>query len=172
MFIHKIKQSKNPKKVYTNYKYLYKTRHLYSILNNINSCYIFFYTSFSKQKEIELKNLLQKENLKFIKLKKNLLQNEFNNSKFNFINNLLKNNIMLVYNTNSPEINNVLISDIVNLKIFNLFGIWSNQKFLRPSEIKQLSTLNQKNLNLELLSLNNFTKNYFFKTLSKRKVYA
>ena len=53
MFIHKIKQSKNPKKVYTNYKYLYKTRHLYSILNNINSCYIFFYTSFSKQKEIE-----------------------------------------------------------------------------------------------------------------------
>ena len=123
MFIHKIKQSKNPKKVYTNYKYLYKTRHLYSILNNINSCYIFFYTSFSKQKEIELKTLLQKENLKFIKLKKNLLQNEFNNSKFNFINNLLKNNIMLVYNTNSPEINNVLISDIVNLKIFNLFGI-------------------------------------------------
>lgn len=172
MFIHKIKQSKFPKKFYTNYKYLYKTRHLYSILNDLNICYIFFFTSFSKQKEIELKTILQKDNLKFIKLKKNLLQNEFENSNLNFINNLLKNNIMLVYNTKSPEINNVLINDIVNLKIFNLFGIWSNQKFFRPSEIKQLTTLNKKNLNLENIFLNNFTKNSFFKTLSKKKIYA
>jgi hypothetical protein len=123
MFIHKIKQSKFPKKIYTNYKYIYKTRHLYTTLNNINSCYIFFFTSFSKQKEIELKLILQKEDFNFIKLKKNLLQNEFLQTSFNFINNLLKNNIMLIYNTTSPEINNVLINQILNLKSFNLFGV-------------------------------------------------
>jgi len=66
----------------------------------------------------------------------------------------------------------VLINQILNLKSFNLFGVWSNKKFFRPSEIKKLSNLNNINLKIETVILNSYTQNYFFKTLSQKKIYA
>ena len=125
MFIHKLKQSKIAKKIYTNYKYVYKTKQLSSLLNKTTPSYFFFYTRYSKQKEIELKSILNLKGYSFLKIKKKLLQQNFNQNNLKFLSNLLENNILLIYSIKElpSEINNVLIKQISDLKTFFFCGL-------------------------------------------------
>ena len=82
------------------------------------------------------------------------------------------------YNTSKLDLyksDEILNNSLHNLKA-NLTTIYTTiltrQILQHLTQLSNLSTLNQKNLNLEFISLNNFTKNFFFKTLSKKKFYA
>ena len=173
MFIHKLKQTKIAKKFYTNYKYIYKTKQLYNLLNNDNPFYFFFFTIHSKQKEMDLQTILKPKGYSFLKIKKKLLQQNFNKNELTFLSNLLENNILIIYSTNtiSSEINNVLLKQIGDLKNFFFCGIWKNKKFFRPSEIQKLTFLNKKQLSISYNHLSLNTTKILKKKLLKKISY-
>jgi hypothetical protein len=83
--------SKNYKQCKINYQYINLKNHL---LNN--NLLIFFYDFISESNSKNLNNYLITNKLKSFKLKKNIFLNLFNNVKYNSLQNILKNNILLI----------------------------------------------------------------------------
>ena len=74
---------------------------------------------------MDLQTILKPKGYSFLKIKKKLLQQNFNKNELTFLSNLLENNILIIYSTNiiSSEINNVLLKQIGDLKSFFFCGI-------------------------------------------------
>lgn len=126
MFIHKFIENKIAKKNHKNLKYIYNTNLIKNFFKNQNFLLFFFFTNISKKNEIELQTYLKKENLKFLKIKKNLLlKDQIISTNFYFLNNLLKNNVMIIYNKDNTNFNyNVLKTLLKNsIKEIQFLGI-------------------------------------------------
>jgi hypothetical protein len=126
MFIHKFIENKIAKKNHKNLKYIYNTTIIKNFFKNQKFFFLFYFTNISKKNEIELQIYLKKENLKFLKIKKNLLiKDKIISTNFYFLNYLLKNNIMIIYHKENKNFDyNILKTLLKNsIKEIQFLGI-------------------------------------------------
>jgi ribosomal protein L10 len=104
------------------FKLIYKFNILKDCLKNNNFILFFYYDFLNSQTRMQLKKQLKNNDLKLIILKKNSLFNYLSNSKFKFINNLLKDNIIIIYNKNNEIIDQITIKKLLTVNNIKLVG--------------------------------------------------
>lgn len=118
MFIHKFIENKIAKKTHKNLKYVYNINLIKNFFNKQHFLLFFFFTNIPKKNEIEIQTLLKNNNLKFFKIKKNLLINLVkDNNNFYFLHNLLKNNVMIIFNKNNDLFNYQMLQNLLKTSI-------------------------------------------------------
>lgn len=138
----KINSIKNIKlRNYKNYKIIYK----YNLIKNYiheKKFILFFYTNILNSNEnASIKKLMKENNLNFNIITKNSLLKYLSNNNLKYLNNIMNNNIMVVYNENNEIIDSKIIKLLLNENKLTLVGGLWNKKFYRAFEIKKLSSL-------------------------------
>jgi hypothetical protein len=156
------------KKNFTNLKYLYKISVLASLCQNKAFVLIFYYDFLDIEVMQKIQHFLQMKNYKSLKLKKNLLRNFVNNgSNVNLFANLLKNNILLIYNKdNTTSFCKSTFYNFSTIKNIHFLGMFQNNIFLRPSEVKIIMQNTSYNSGLKTYSLSNHAQRLLKQTLS------
>lgn len=144
MFSNKWNQIKISNRNQKNLKFNYNLNLLKKSLKNNQFTLFFYYDSWSAEINNSLKEILVSENLQYSRIKKNIL----NNSEYNFLKDLVKNNVIVITSNNNTEFTNKYLTKLNNIKNIHFIGIFLNKNFLRPFEIKKINTLNIKNLNI------------------------
>ena len=141
-----------PLRKHKHYKIMFKFNMIKDCLKN-NSFILFFYYDFLNSKN---RNLLKKQikdnNLKIMILKKNSIFNYLSKNEFKFLNNILNDNIILVFNQDGTIIDQKIIQKLNKNNNLNMIGCLWNKKFYRPTQIKKYSKLNN-NIKLSLILL-------------------
>lgn len=147
MFQNKIEKLVNLAKVFKNKKLIFKKSTIknFFFINNFILFYLYDIMSISQQNLIQKK--LLDNNLKFYKLKKNILKNFIYENNLNFFNNLLENNVGIIsdFKKENLTFNYTLFIKELVFKELHFVGIWLNKQFLRPWELKKYSTISQIN---------------------------
>lgn len=141
------------------FKLIYKFNILKKCLQTNNFILFFYYDFLNSQTRLELKKQLKNNNLKLIILKKNSMFNYLSNSKFKFINNLLKDNIILIYDKNNNIIDQQIIKNLLKMQNLKLVGCLWDKKYYRPTKINKYSKLTDNvKLNFVLILKNQLDK--------------
>lgn len=155
MFSNKWNQVKISNRNQKTLKFNYKLNLLKRCLNNNQFTLFYYYDSWSTEINTSLKEILVSENLEYSRIKKNIL----NNSEYQFLKDLVKNNVIIITSKNNSEFVNKYLTKLNTIKNIHFIGIFLNKTFLRPFEIKKIVNLNSKSLNIatsKTLKLNLF----------------
>ena len=119
----KINSIKNIKlRNYKNYKIIYK----YNLIKNYiheKKFILFFYTNILNSAEnASIKKLMKENNLNFNIITKNSLLKYLSNNNLKYLNNIMNNNIMVVYNENNEIIDSKIIKLLLNENKLTLVG--------------------------------------------------
>lgn len=125
-------------------KFNYKLNLLKKNLNNNQFTLFYYYDSWSAEINTSLKEVLVSENLQYSRIKKNIL----NNSEYQFLKDLVKNNVIIITSNTNSEFLNKYLTKLNNIKNIHFIGIFFKKTFLRPFEIKKIVNLNTKSLNV------------------------
>lgn len=142
-------------KSFTKLKYFYKVSLINQIFKTNGTILVYYYDFLDAEALKNLNQSLIEEKYKSIRLKKNLLIAFAEHRHLNFLINLLKNNILLIYSQNNQDLNKSIIMKLNKIKNIHFLGGFFNKKFLRPSEIQKL-------LNLTISQINR-TTSFLFK---------
>lgn len=173
MFINKFNYQEIPYRNYKSLKFLYQSFVLKTCFLKNKYILFFYYDIMSIEKQNLLKKSLIQENLKYYKIKRNIFKKYLNNSEINIFNNLIINNILIIYNflDLESEFNYLNLLKILTFKDLHFLGIWFNNQFLRPSELKKwfvLYKINPIKKTIQLLKLNIFQiKKYLILKINK-----
>ncbi len=168
MFLNKFNQSKLTDKNIRTAKYIYDSNLIIKSLKK-KFVLIYYYDFISKEQESQLKTILNENNLKLIKVKKNLLILYFRRLKLRFMLNIIQNNTFLIINKNNDPLKRKVFSELNSIKNMHLLGSWLNYKFLRPSQVKKLSTISKKSINVRTIKILSLNKNYIQKSIIFKK---
>lgn len=154
-------------------KMFYKSTLINSFLLEKSFVLFYFYEFLSKEDIALIKIFLNNEQLKGMQIKKNILKNVdyFKTFDKNFLNNLIKNNVLLITPLQNQKIFDYkIIQKFQSNKKFHFLGGFFNKKFYRPSEIKKLNTINSKQISKTLVKTLQFNQNLLKNTLLLKKV--
>lgn len=138
---------KNTEITLRNYK-LWKTLYNYNLLKNLlfkNNLFFFFYDFINPADNAALNLIIKNQNLKITKIKKKTALVLLSDEKYNSLNNLLANNVLII---TSKDINTDIVLNkevftaLSTIKSIHLTGVWLNNKIYRPSEYTTLLNLN------------------------------
>lgn len=107
---------------YKYYKIIYKYNLIKNCLKEANFILFFFYNFLNPKQRINLQKKIEKNNLKILIIKKKSNLNFLKNQKFKFINNILNNNVFIIYNKNKKNIDKNIIKDLLKIKEIKLAG--------------------------------------------------
>ena len=138
---------KNTEITLRNYK-LWKTLYNYNLLKNLllkNNLFFFFYDFINPADNAALNLIIKNQNLKITKIKKKTALVLLSDEKYNSLNNLLANNVLLITAKDKDSniiLNKEVFSALSSIKSIHLTAVWLNNKIYRPSEYTTLLTLN------------------------------
>lgn len=108
---------------YKTFKILYKHSLFKNYLLN-NTVLFFYYDIFTSENEFNIKKITQKYDLTLIKIKKNLMLNNFSNIKYSQIKNILTNNSLIITsNDKKIFLQKNFLNSILEIKNINCIGI-------------------------------------------------
>ena len=93
-------------------KFNYKLNLLKKNLNNNQFTLFYYYDSWSAEINTFLKEVLVSENLQYSRIKKNIL----NNSEYQFLKDLVKNNVIIITSNTNSEFLNKYLTKLNNIK--------------------------------------------------------
>ena len=153
-------------------KMSYKSTLINSFLTEKSFILFYFYEFLSKEDLGLVKSFLNNEQLKGMQIKKNILKNVifFKTFDKNFLNNLIKNNVLLITSLdNQKKFDYKIVQKFQSNKKFHFLGGFLNKNFYRPSEIKNLSSINSKQISKTLINTLRFNQILLKNTLLLKK---
>lgn len=169
MFLYKQSQIKFTRRNFKNLKFKYIYQKISNLFQNQNFIMLFYLNFFTKESEIELKNILKDHNLQTFWIKKNIFDSYNKFEKYSIFQNLMKNNTLIIYSKSNEIFNSSFYNILLPVKQITFFGIWMNKSFLRPSEYNFFEKNCIKNLQKNLISTFFLTKYFLKNTLSLKK---
>ena len=150
----KIKNLKS--REYKYYKILYKYNIIKECLENQNFILFFYYDFLNPQQRNNLKKKLESQNLKTLIVKKNSNLKFLSNLKFKYLNNLLNNNTLIIFNKNNDIIEKKILLKLIKDSNIKLIGCLWNKKLIRPSIIQKYCSIEE---NVKINTLINLKAN-------------
>lgn len=155
-------------------KNFYKKKVLTTFLLKNSLKLFFLYELMSKTDLNKLKNLLNKESLKSFQIKKNLLLKDpfLQSCEKNFLNNIIKNNVILITsekNVMLKDFDYKIIQEIQTIKQLHFLGGIIDYKFYRPSEFKKASFLQKINVEKNVCNVIKYNQNFLKNVLVLKK---